>query len=76
MTPFSRTIAWMLPAKTPYVPCLLYPSGEIAFSAGAFVTEDLAQVVIERWKAEGRTEEMAINILSLYDTVEDWESDQ
>src|SRR5215471_13994521 len=36
MTPFSRTIAWMLPAKTPYVPCLLYPSGEIAFSAGAF----------------------------------------
>jgi hypothetical protein len=58
-----------------YCPCLLDQSEEgIIYEGGAFREEALAQSVIDRWKGEGRTEPMSVNIIPLYESLEAWEA--
>ncbi len=59
-----------------YEPVLLSEAGDIDFQAGAFADEREAERVLDMWRAEGRTEEMAINLVPVYDTAEEWREDQ
>jgi hypothetical protein len=60
-----------------YCPCLLTADEEgIFYEAGAFRTEALAQMVIDKWRHEGRVEPMSINIIPLYETFEAWQADR
>lgn len=60
-----------------YEPVLIsYPDGNIFYQAGLFPNETEAEKVLEIWRAEGRTEEMAINIVPVYETAEHWRADQ
>ena len=43
---------------------------------GAFPTETEAQKVLDVWRAEGRREPMAINVVHVYDSAEDWQADR
>jgi hypothetical protein len=59
-------------AKLVYEPVLIDGDDNICYQAGAFPTGQEAQKVLDIWRAEGRTEEMAINIVSVYETAEAW----
>ncbi|MFI7212769.1 hypothetical protein [Micromonospora maritima] len=48
----------------------------IVYQAGAFTTEVEAQKVLDIWRAEGRTEPMAINLVPVYRSAEDWDADR
>ncbi|MET8835996.1 hypothetical protein ABZV78_19035 [Micromonospora sp. NPDC004540] len=48
----------------------------IVYQAGAFTTEAEAQKVLDIWQAEGRTEPMAINLVPVYRSAEDWDADR
>jgi hypothetical protein len=64
-------------AKLVYEPVLTSDGdGNISYQAGAFPNEQEAQKVLDIWRAEGRTEEMAINIVHIYETAEEWLADQ
>lgn len=56
-----------------YEPVLLDNETEsIQYQAGAFPTEELAQQVLDVWRREGRKDQMAINVVTYYTTVEEW----
>ena len=60
-----------------YEPVLL--SGDedgIVHQAGAFTSEDEAQKVLDVWQAEGRREPMAINLVPVYQSAEDWQANR
>ena len=64
-------------------PELLYEAVQIApdgdgviYQAGAFRTEADAQAVLAVWRAEGRTEQMAVNLVPVYSSVEQWQADR
>jgi hypothetical protein len=60
-----------------YEPVLITPDGEgIFYQAGAFRTEAEAEAVLAIWRAEGRNEEMAINGVRLYSSVDEWRADR
>jgi hypothetical protein len=60
-----------------YEPVLISePDGNIFYQAGLFPNEAEAQKVLDVWRVEGRTEEMAINLVPVYDTAEEWLEDQ
>ena len=60
-----------------YEPVLISePDGNIFYQAGAFPSEAEAQKALDIWRAEGRSEEMAINIVAVYDTAEEWLRDR
>jgi hypothetical protein len=48
----------------------------VIHQAGAFPTEAEAQKVLDIWKTEGRTEPMTINLVSVYDTADQWQADR
>lgn len=48
----------------------------VVYQAGAFTTEAEAQKVLDIWRAEGRTEPMAINLVTLYRNVEEWQANR
>jgi hypothetical protein len=57
-----------------YEPVLLDNDSEsIQYQAGAFPTEEMAQQVLDIWRREGRTDKMAINAITYYRTVEEWQ---
>jgi len=63
--------------QTLYEPVLLDDNDEcIVHQGDAFPTESEAQKVHETWRAEGRTERMAINLVPLYDSAEQWQADR
>jgi hypothetical protein len=63
--------------KMLYEPVLIARDGEGVFSqAGAFHTEAEAEAVLTIWRAEGRTEEMAINLVPVYSSVDEWQADR
>ena len=56
-----------------YEPVFLCVDDEGIFhQAGAFLTEREAQKVLSIWRDEGRTEEMAINLVTVYESAEQW----
>lgn len=59
-----------------YVPCLISEHDDIAYEAGGFSTEAEAQRVIDIWIGEGRTGPTAINLISIYSSVEEWQADR
>ena len=60
-----------------YEPVLITEGdGNIFYQAGLFHNETEAQKVLEIWRAEGRTEEMAINLVAVYETAEEWMADR
>ncbi|NJC69867.1 hypothetical protein HC031_09065 [Planosporangium thailandense] len=60
-----------------YEPVLLRDDEEgIVYQAGAFSTEAEAQKVIDIWRAEGRREPTAINLVTVYESAEQWEADR
>lgn len=59
-----------------YEPVLLSEEGNVDYQAGAFTSEQEAEKVLEIRRAEGRTEEMAINIVPLYESAEGWRADR
>lgn len=48
----------------------------IVYQAGAFTTEAEAQKVLDVWRAEGRQEPMAINLVAVYDSAQEWQADR
>jgi hypothetical protein len=59
-----------------WVPVLLDEDGRIFHEAGGFPEESMAQDVLTVWTAEGRTESMGVNIIPLYESVEQWQVDR
>jgi len=60
-----------------YEPVLLCVDDEgIFYQAGAFHTEREAQQVLDIWRDEGRTEEMAINLVTVYESAEQWNAER
>lgn len=58
-----------------YEPVLVADDGEgIVYQAGAFETEAEAQAVLEIWRSEGRSEEMAVNVVQVFRSVDEWRS--
>jgi hypothetical protein len=63
--------------QTMYEPVLISDGGgNIFYQAGLFPNEAEAQKVLETWQAEGRTEEMAINLVAVYEMAEEWAADR
>lgn len=61
-----RVVTTDLPNRL-YEPVLITKDGEgILFQAGAFRTHADAQAVLEIWRSEGRTEEMAVNVVTVW----------
>jgi hypothetical protein len=48
----------------------------IVYQAGAFSTEAEARKVLDVWRAEGRQEPMAVNLVAVYDSAEEWQADR
>lgn len=48
----------------------------IVYQAGAFPSEAEAQKVLDIWRAEGRQEPMAVNVVAVYQSAEDWQADR
>jgi hypothetical protein len=48
----------------------------IVYQAGAFSSEAEAQKVLDIWRAEGRQEPMAINLVPVYESAEAWQADR
>ena len=60
-----------------WVPVLLTEDEEHQiYQGGAFSDELEAQKVLDVWRAEGRREPMAINVITCYDTADEWEADR
>lgn len=60
-----------------YEPVLLDDADEgIIYQAGAFRSEADAQAVLDIWRAEGRTEPMSINLVTVYESVSEWQADR
>lgn len=60
-----------------YEPVLISDGdGNIFYQAGLFSNEAEARKVLEIWRAEGRTEEMAINLVPVYETADEWVADR
>jgi hypothetical protein len=59
-----------------YEPSLVGEDDNIFYQAGAFPTRAEAQKVLDIWKAEGRQEEMVLNMVSVYETAEEWQADR
>jgi hypothetical protein len=60
-----------------YEPVLISDrDGNIFYQAGLFPNEAEARKVLEIWRAEGRAEEMAINLVPAYETAEEWMADR
>jgi hypothetical protein len=55
---------------------LLRDEEGIVYQASAFPTEAEAQKVLDVWLAEGRREPMAINVVSVYDSADEWQADR
>lgn len=65
------------PPTTLWLPCLLdADSDQIIHEAGAFASEVEAEKVLAIWRAEGRTEPMAVNIVPFHDSSDDWYEDR
>ena len=47
---------------------------DVAYQGGAFETWDEAQAVLDIWRSEGCTQEMAVNAVPLFRSVEEWRS--
>jgi hypothetical protein len=45
---------------------------DVEYQGGAFETWDEAQAVLDIWRAEGCTQEMAVNAVPLFRSVEEW----
>jgi hypothetical protein len=53
-------------------PVLLNPETEnVVFQAGALANEGAAEEVLTVWRAEGRSEPMAVNFVPLYRSVQE-----
>jgi hypothetical protein len=48
----------------------------IVYQAGAFRSEADAQAVLEVWRAEGRTEPMAVNGVPRFGSVQSWQANR
>jgi hypothetical protein len=48
----------------------------LVYQAGAFPSEAEAQKVLDIWRAEGRREPMAVNVVAVYQSVEDWQANR
>ena len=48
----------------------------ILHQAGAFPSEEEAQKVLDVWTAEGRRGPMAINVVRVYNTADEWQADR
>lgn len=59
-----------------YEPVLITPAGELFYQAGACRAEADAEAVLATWRAEGRTEEMAIKAVMLYSSVDEWRANR
>ena len=59
-----------------YEPVLLSDDDSMIYQAGAFPTEAEARKVLDIWRAEGRGEAMAVNMVPLYQTAEEWHADR
>jgi hypothetical protein len=59
-----------------YEPVLLGNDDVVFYQAGAFSTEAEALKVLEVWRAEGRREAMALNLVTLYETAEEWQANR
>jgi hypothetical protein len=60
-----------------YEPVLLRDDDDgIIYQAGAFTSEAEAQRVLDIWRAEGQPQPMAINIVPVYQSAEDWQADR
>lgn len=63
--------------KVLYEPVLLDPSTDnVVYQGGAFSSDEEAQAVLAVWRSEGRTEPMAVNIVAVYRSVEEWQADR
>jgi hypothetical protein len=52
---------------------LITEDGEgIFYQAGAFRTDAEAQAVLEIWRSEGRTEDMGVNVITVFRSVDEW----
>lgn len=60
-----------------YEPVLISePDGNVSYQAGVFPTQAEAEKVLAIWRSEGRTEEMAVNFVQVYDTADEWFADR
>lgn len=58
-----------------YEPVLVTEDGEgVVYQAGVFETGAEAQEVLEIWRSEGRTDEMAVNVVQVFRSVDEWRS--
>jgi hypothetical protein len=62
--------------RTFYEPVLLDDDENVIYQAGTFPIEAEAQKVLDIWHAEGRQEAMALNVVTLYETAEQWQADR
>jgi hypothetical protein len=59
-----------------YEPVLVGDDDAVVHQAGAFPTEAQARRVLDIWRSEGREEAMALNVVPLYQTAEEWQADR
>jgi hypothetical protein len=60
-----------------YEPVLMrHDEDGIVHQGGAFLDEVEAQKVLDLWRSEGRKEPMAINLVPVYRTAEQWIADR
>jgi hypothetical protein len=60
-----------------YEPVILRDDEDgIVYQGGAFPTEAEAQKVLDIWRSEGRSEPMAVNLVTVYQTAEQWIADR
>jgi len=63
----------LTPPQAIYEPVLLNAETlDVEGQAGAFRSEVEARKVLERWREEGVTQEMAVNVVGLFDSFEEW----
>jgi hypothetical protein len=60
-----------------WIPALVdSASDNIAYEGGAFRTRAEAQAVIDQWASEGRSEELVLNLVPLYESVAEWRDER
>lgn len=59
-----------------WVPVLLDEEDQIVHEAGGFPKESMAREVLAVWSAEGRVEAMGVNMIPLYQSVDQWREDR
>jgi hypothetical protein len=73
----NATVTDVKPPKILYEAVLLRSDEDgIIYQAGAFATEAEAQEVLDILQREGRSEPMAINVVGVYDSVDQWQADR